>query len=255
LACAVGLALTVGACGSVDRADSSSSKSAPKVRTVTEGVLTVCTNPPYAPFEEVVDGQLVGLDMDLTSEVAKDLGYQIEFTQPQFEAIESAAVLDAGSCDIGASALTITDERTAKMDFSKPYYETTLGLLVQEDSGISDLADLTGKPVGVQQGTTGEDWATERSELTDIVQFEGLGDQVTALKSGQVAGIFNDEPTLTPYAKDGFKVVGDFDTGEQFGLAVKKGNAQLLEQVNKTLDRLREDGGYDKLIDKWFSQQ
>jgi polar amino acid transport system substrate-binding protein len=128
-----------------------------------------------------------------------------------------------------------------------------MGLLVKEESGIAGLADLTDQPVGVQQGTTGEDWALEQPELTEIRQFESLGDQVTALQAGEVAGIFNDEPTLTPYVGQGFAVVGAFDTGEQFGFAVKKGNMELRDQINKTLDRIKADGTYETLIEKWFA--
>jgi polar amino acid transport system substrate-binding protein len=154
---------------------------------------------------------------------------------------------------VGASAQTITPERQAKMEFSEPYNETTMGLLVKEDSGITDLAGLKDKPVGVQQGTTGEEWANEQPELTQIKQFESLGDQVTALKAGDVLGIFNDEPTLKPYEGEGFKVVGAFDTGEKFGYAVKQGNTALKDQINVTLDRIKTDGIYDSLIEKWFT--
>ncbi|MDR1187752.1 MAG: transporter substrate-binding domain-containing protein [Bifidobacteriaceae bacterium] len=256
------LSLSLAACGgTVDKAGSSESPKAsteaseqtPAITTVKDGQLTVCTNPPYAPFEETDGNEVIGFDMDLTTEVANDLGLGVDFVVTGFEAIESAASLDTGSCDIGASALTITEDRLAKLDFSTPYYETTMGLLVKADSGITALADLTGKPVGVQQGTTGEDWAREQPELTEIRQFESLGDQVTALKAGDVAGVFNDEPTLTPYEDEGFQVVSEFNTGEQFGFAVKKGNTALLDQINATLDRVRADGTYDQLLTKWFA--
>ncbi|MDR1634612.1 MAG: transporter substrate-binding domain-containing protein [Bifidobacteriaceae bacterium] len=268
LGTAAGLVLALGACGAgeVDKAGGSSasasksptgaaSAEAPGVKTVTEGWLKVCTNPPYAPFEDTDGDQVIGFDMDLTSEVAKDLGLEIEFVVVGFESIESGASLDTDACDIGASALTITEDRLAKLDFSDPYYETTMGLLVKAESGISSLADLEGKAVGVQQGTTGEDWANAQPELTEIRQYEGLGDQVTALKAGDVAGIFNDEPTLTPYEDEGFKVVSSFATGETFGFAVKKGNAELLAQINTTLARLQADGSYDGLLAKWFADQ
>ncbi|MDR2453891.1 MAG: ABC transporter substrate-binding protein [Bifidobacteriaceae bacterium] len=250
------LALALAGCGAVEKGDGSSdapADGAAAIETIKEGVLTVCTNPPYAPFEDNAGGQVVGFDMDLTSEMAKDLGLEIAFVEAPFESIESAASFDTGSCDVGASALTITADREAKLDFSNPYYETTMGLLVKEDSGITDLAGLKDKPVGVQQGTTGEDWARAQPELTQIKQFEGLGDQVTALKAGEVAGIFNDEPTLTPYAGEGFAVVGSFNTGEQFGFAVKTGNTALLEAVNATLERVNSDGTYESLIEKWFA--
>ncbi|MDR2373253.1 MAG: transporter substrate-binding domain-containing protein [Bifidobacteriaceae bacterium] len=252
LGLAAALTLTLTACGAGEVEKAGGGADSPVV-TVQEGKLIVCTNPPYAPFEEVKGDQVVGFDMDLTGEVAKDLGLEIEFVEAVFESIESGESLNSDSCDIGASAITITEDRLAKLDFSDPYYETTMGLLVSAESGITSLADLTGKAVGVQQGTTGEDWANQQPELTEIRQFEGLGDQVTALKTGGVAGIFNDEPTLTPYEDEGFKVVGQFDTGEQFGFAVKKGSDELLAQINKTLERVRSDGTYDELVAKWFS--
>jgi polar amino acid transport system substrate-binding protein len=259
LVSACALALTLGACGTVEKdagaseTPSENSAEAPVIETIKEGVLTVCTNPPYAPFEATEGNEVVGFDMDITTEVAKDLGLEVAFVVTPFEAIESAASFDEGSCDVGASALTITPEREEKLDFSKPYYETTMGLLVKEDSGITDLAGLKDKPVGVQQGTTGEDWARAQPELTQIKQFENLGDQVTALKAGEVLGIFNDEPTLTPYTGEGFAVVGAFDTGEQFGFAVKTGATALLAEINATLDRVNGDGTYQTLLEKWFA--
>ncbi|MDR2380841.1 MAG: transporter substrate-binding domain-containing protein [Bifidobacteriaceae bacterium] len=264
-AIAAALALALGACGTIEKEPAAGSSADPSagtssapasdpagIETVKAGVLTVCTNPPYAPFEEVLNNEVVGFDMDLTAEVAADLGLTVEFVQAPFESIESAASLDTGTCDVGASALTITPERQAKMEFSQPYYQTTMGLLVKAESGISDLAGLADKPVGVQQGTTGEDCANQQPELTQIKQYESLGDQVTALKAGDVVGIFNDEPTLTPYIDEGFTVVSSFDTGEAFGFAVKQGNQGLLEAINATLDRVNSDGTYESLIEKWF---
>ncbi|MDR1441098.1 MAG: ABC transporter substrate-binding protein [Bifidobacteriaceae bacterium] len=256
-------ALTLAGCAgiTVEKAGSesktpepSASGQTPKVETVREGQLTICTNPPYYPFE-ATDGTVVtGFDMDLTAEVARDLDLEIDYVITAFEAIESAAALDTGTCDIGASALSITEARSAKLDFSTSYYTTTMGLLVKADSGITDVAGLAGKPVGVQQGTTGERWARSQPELTDIKQFEGLGDQVTALQAGDVVGIFNDTPTLVEYEDKGFAIVGQFDAGgepEVFGLAVKKGNTALLSQINKTLERITGDGTYDELLAKW----
>jgi len=221
---------------------------------VNAGKLTVCTEPPYAPFEEVVDGQIVGFDIDLMNEVAKDLGLELNPRETPFEAIESAAALNIGECDVGASALTITDDRAAKLDFSVPYFESTLGLLVRVDSNVTRLDDLDGKPVGVQQGTTGEIWAHEQARFGEIRQFEGLGQMISALRAGEVDGVLNDEPALVPYEQDGtMQVVDTFDTGERLGFAVKKDNTELLDQINKTLARLKSDGTFDELQARWFS--
>ncbi|MDR2348359.1 MAG: transporter substrate-binding domain-containing protein [Bifidobacteriaceae bacterium] len=250
---AAAMALALTGCGNVDKDSQTSDGAGDGIETIKAGTLTVCTNPPYAPFEDLDGDQVVGFDMDLTAEVAKDLGLEIEFVEAPFESIESAASFDTGSCDVGASALTITADRAAKMDFSDPYYETAMGLLVNKDSGIDNIDGLTDKPVGVQQGTTGEEWAREQPQLTQIKQFETLGDQVTALKAGEVAGIINDEPTLTPYVDETFQLAAGFEEGgESFGFAVKQGSTALLKQINDTLARVKSDGTYETLIEKWF---
>ena len=249
LATAAALALSLTACGGgSDEGDLGFTP-------VQEGKLTVCTNPPYLPFEDTdtASGKIIGFDLDLMAEVAKDLGLELEPRDTPFEAIESAAALNVGDCDVGASALTITDDRAEKLDFSNPYYEAVMGMLVMADSGITTLADLEGKAVGVQQGTTGDYWAEEQPELTNVRQFEGLGEQVTALKAGEVAGVLNDEPALIRYEEDGtMKMSMTFDTNETMGFAVKKGNTALLDSINKTLDRLKSDGSFDEIMARWF---
>ncbi|MCL2804059.1 MAG: transporter substrate-binding domain-containing protein [Micrococcales bacterium] len=250
--------LALGACGSGDDGGDTNNNDAKGEATftpVTAGKLTVCTNPPYWPFEDTLDGEVVGLDLDLMAEVAKDLGLELQPKEMNFEIIESATGFETGDCDVGASALTITEARAAKMDFSEPYYESTMGMLVMADSALASLADVEGKPVGVQMGTTGEEWANEQAELTEIRQFEGLGDQVTALKSGEVEAVFNDVPALQPYADTGeMTIAADFQTGEKLGFAVKQGNTVLLDQINATLQRLKADGTFDQIVAAAFER-
>jgi polar amino acid transport system substrate-binding protein len=248
----LGLAACGGGGSDQDASESpATTDGATTVTLVNPGKLTVCTNPPYDPFELVENGKVTGFDLDLMGEVAKDLGVEVEARETPFESIESAASLDVDDCDVGATAMTITEDRKAKLDFSQPYWDSNLGLLVPADSGITTLADLEGKEVGVQQGTTGEDWANAQAELSGHVrQYENLGDEITALQTGDVAGVFNDVPVLNPYVTDGYTVV-TFDTGEQFGFCVKKGNQALLDAINATLDRIHSDGTFDQLAEKW----
>jgi len=263
------LALTLGACGQdgdqpSDPGAATTPAGNPNVdregndlgfEPVNLGKLTVCTNPPYLPFQDTdtATGTIIGFDMDLMAEVANDLGLEMVPRDTPFEAIESAAALNVGDCDVGASALTITEDRKAKLDFSEPYYEAVMGMLVMADSGITSLADLEGKAVGVQQGTTGDYWAEEQPELTNVRQFEGLGEQVTALRAGEVQGVLNDEPALARYVEDGTMTIGIiFNTDETMGFAVKKGNTALLTAINQTLDRLKSDGTFDQIMERWF---
>jgi polar amino acid transport system substrate-binding protein len=216
------------------------------VALVDAGKLTVCTNPPYEPFEfNDASGNVVGLDIDIVGEVAKDLGVELATKVTPFEGIQSGADLNTGNCDVVASGITITADRKAKIDFSDPYFNADQGLLVPEDSDLKDAASLKGKNVGVQQATTGETWAKDNG--LDAVTFEDLGLQIQALKTGQVDAVINDVAVLGPFASQGFKVAANFSTGEQYGFGVKQGNAALLTAINATLVRIHADGTYDTI--------
>jgi len=244
LPAALAATLLLAACGSSD--DGASGTTTPgEVTLVTAGTLTVCTNPPFEPFEFEEDGQIVGLDMDIVGEVAQDLGVTLTPKVAAFDGIQSGADLNSGNCDIVASGITITDERKAKFDFSEPYFDADQGLLVPEGSDLETVADLEGKKISVQQATTGETWVTDNG-LTAI-QFADLGLQVQALKTGQVDAAVNDVAVLGPFVSEGFEVAATFSTGEQYGLGIKKGNTALLDAVNATLDRIRTDGTYDAI--------
>jgi polar amino acid transport system substrate-binding protein len=239
-------ALSLSACSST----SAGNGSADGVALIKPGTLTVCSNPPYEPFEYKENGKVVGLDMDIVQQVADDLGVTMTPVETGFDGIQSGAALNAGTCDIVASAITITKERAGKLDFSKPYFDANQGLLVPSGSGLDSLASLAGKKVGVQLATTGETYAKDNG--LETVSFEDLGLQVQALKNGEVDAIINDIAVLTPYATDGYEVGTEFVTGEQYGLGVKKGNTALLTAVDATIDRIKSDGTYDTLYTKYI---
>ncbi len=234
-----GAVLALGACsgGSGSGEPTGGSTDASGVELVTPGALTVCTNPPYEPFEFTdAAGEVVGLVLDIMSEIAADLGVEPSIVISPFEGIQSGQDLDTNKCDVVASAITITEERAAKIDFSEPYFDADQGLLVPEGSPLSDVDSLEGATIGVQQATTGETWAQENG--LQVVQFEDLGLQISALETGQVDAVVNDVAVLGPFVSEGYEVAANFSTGEQYGLGVRKGNTALLEAVNATLDRI-----------------
>lgn len=239
--------LALSACASdTGSSPSDEASGSSEITLVKDGVLTVCSNPPFEPFEfEDASGEIVGLDIDLNREVAKDLGVDVQVVATPFDTIQSGAALTTGACDVVASGITITDERKEKFDFSEPYFDADQGLLVPAGSDLEDVADLAGKKIAVQMATTGEKWAQENDLTT--VQFEDLGLQIKALETGQVDAVVNDIAVLGAYTSEGYEVANTFPTGEQYGLGVKKGNTALLDAVNATLDRIHEDGTYDAI--------
>ncbi|MGP9781305.1 amino acid ABC transporter substrate-binding protein [Arthrobacter sp. MYb211] len=241
------LALT--ACGS-GTSDESEDSGFP----VNAGKLTFCSDIPYEPFEFVQDGKNVGFDMDIAAEIAKDAELELNVIDASFDSIESG--LFSVQCDIAISSVSITEERSAKMDFSTPYMDDDLVLIAAEGSGVTDLESAKGKKVGVQQATTGEKYAKEQG-LTDTIGYEDAGLQTQALLAGQVDALLGNQSVLGYTIKDkpGYKVVADFKTGEQLGIAVPKEQAETLELVNGTLKRLTDAGTMEELTVKWFGEK
>src|SRR5690606_41572908 len=124
-----------------------------------DGTLTVCPALPYPPFEvedSSAESGYSGFDMDVMQEIATRLDLTLSVQDVSFDALQSGAVLGAGQCDVGASAMTITEERAQNLDFSDPYYDSLQSLLVPADSGVTSLDNFSGS-LGVQQGTRSEE--------------------------------------------------------------------------------------------------
>ncbi|MBG6085299.1 ABC transporter substrate-binding protein [Zhihengliuella flava] len=245
---AAGLALT--ACSSGDSAAQSSDADT-GLTLMNEGKLTVCSDLPYEPFEfRDENGEIVGFDMDIASEIAADLDVELNVLDDGFEGIQSGLALN--KCDISISSISITEERKGNMDFSTPYMDDDLTLVAPADGEIEDLESAAGKRVAVQTGTTGETYAQEQG-LT-AVGFEDAGLQLEALKAGTVDAALGNVSVLGYGIADeeGFERVEDYETGEQLGISIKKGNSAMAEAVNGTLERLDESDKLDELEEKWF---
>jgi polar amino acid transport system substrate-binding protein len=221
---------------------------------INSGKLTVCSDIPYEPFEFVQDGKNVGFDMDLVAEFAKDLKVTPNVITTPFEGIQSGESLNTGQCDIAASSISITDARKSVMDFSTPYLDDDLSLLATKASGLAKLDDLKGKKVGVQQGTTGEEYAKDKG--LETIQYENTGLLIQAIKTGGVDAAIGNQSVLGYAAKgdDTLVFAETYKTGEQLGVAIKKDNTAMTEAINATLKRLTDDGTIDKLKTTWFGK-
>jgi polar amino acid transport system substrate-binding protein len=241
--------IMLSACGS-----SSTTEGPGGVPLVNAGQLTVCSDLPYPPFDIQKGSDYTGFDLDLMGEIAKGMGVKMKVQDTGFDALQSGLTLNAGQCDIAASAMTITADREKNLDFSKPYYDSQQSLLVPTGSDVKSIDDLSGNKVGVQQGTTGKTY-TEQNAPQDaqIVSFPSDGEMYQAIKAGQVDALLQDLPVnLVHQQAGGFQIVQTFSTGEQYGFAVKQGNTELLNAVNQQLSKLRSNGTYDKLYDRYF---
>ena len=163
-----------------------------------------------------------------------------------------------GKFDIIMSGMTITDERKQEIDFSDPYIDSNQSIAVKTDSAIASSADLAGKTIGVQSGTTGEAWAKENvKNAKKVVPFSDTLSAFAALQAGQVDAVVNDLPVSAAIVKDtsrGLKIIEEIPTGEQYGIGVSKDNPDLLKAINDALATLRSNGTYDEIYSKWFGE-
>lgn len=254
---AVALAATVVSCAE-EVNPGGDTEAGGEISLVKEGKLVTCTHLPYPPFQFTEGGETVGFDVELVDLVAEELGVEQEIFDTPFEGIESGAAFENGDCDVAAAAMTINDKRKRVMDFSEGYFDANQALLVQKDSGIQSLEDLRGKELGVQSATTGESYAMEHEEEFGYTlrQFEDLALMQTAVKTGQIAAGINDNTVLYEFVEGNpdTEVTEEFETGEQYGIGMRKGNGALKAKVDEVLAAAREDGRYDAIYEKWFPQ-
>lgn len=250
---AAGLVAALAGCGS---GGGSAAPGDSAVQLVAEGTLTTCTHLPYEPFQSRQGDKIVGFDVDMIDLVAKQLGVTQQIVDTPFDNIQTGADMNAGTCDVGAAAMTINDTRRQNIDFSDPYFDATQALLVKKSSGIADVGGLSGKKVGVQNSTTGQEYAQKNVTGAQITGFEDLGLLLTAVKTGQVdAAISDNGPSLDFVKKNPeLAVTKEFDTKEQYGFGVRKGNTALAQQINKAISTAKSDGTYDTLYRKWFGK-
>ncbi len=248
------LAASLAACGGGN--DSGSSSGSGDLGLLQSGTLTVCSEVPYPPFDEREGNQYTGFDGDLMNAIAKGLDLEVELKNSGFESLQSGLALNSSSCDIVAAAMTITDEREKNIDFTDPYYDSKQSLLVPTGSDIKSIDDLAGKKVGVQAGTTGKAYTEKNApDGTDIISFPSDGEMYPAIQAKQVDALLQDLPVNLTHTTDGkYEITEQYDTGEQYGFAVREeGSEDLLKAVNEQLQELRDNGTYDELYNKYFS--
>ena len=217
-------------------------------------VLHIVTDATYRPFEYFNEQQeLVGYDIDLFRAIGEIAGFETRFQHQTFDG--GLAGLRIGKFDAMISAMTITEERQKTFLFSDPYYNAAQIVAVREDeAGINSFEDLKGRIVGAMRGTTGYLKAVEIPNA-QVLEYGTIELAFTALQTGSVDAVVNDEPTSRAIAvkRGGFKLVGGPLTEEQYGIAMMKGSEELAGRINAALKHLKENGELDRLHQKWIA--
>jgi polar amino acid transport system substrate-binding protein len=240
----LGIAIFAAGCGSSDDGTSGGEK------------LTVGSDVPYPPFEEFGKSktEFKGFDIELVEAIAKKIGRTPEFKDTSFDTIFRD--LAQGKFDMVASATTITDEREETVDFTNPYYLPSAQSIVVK-KGNSDLKtdkDLEGLVVGVQQGTTGQEYVEEEIETKELRTYPQGPDTIPALKAGTIDAVVIDRPVAENIiaADSDLEISGGIETEEQYGFVVQQGDEELLEELNDGLKEVIDSGEYKAIYTKWF---
>lgn len=240
-----------------DAGTSGGETTAADVETLNEGELFVGTDAPFPPFEVGTPGDpdFGGFDIDVMNAIGEQLGLEVTYQNTGFNAIFRDTA--NGLFDTAAAASTITEEREEVVDFTEPYYEAQQALLVTSDSDIASVEDLSGVIVGAQDGTTGEAYANDETEASEVRGFEQGPDAVNALVTGQVEAVIIDQPVAVDAVEqqDGVEIAEEIPTNELYGFAVAPDNDGLREAMNDALETLKDDGTLAELYQEYFQSE
>jgi polar amino acid transport system substrate-binding protein len=220
--------------------------------------IVVGTEPTFPPFESKNEaGEFVGFDIDMVKAIAASQGLTVEFKDLPFDSLIPA--LQSGQIDMIASGLSITEERKQAVDYSEPYIEAGLSIAVAKgNTTIKTSADLKGKKVAVQQGSTGATAAEkmkEEGKIGSITQFATVPLAMMELTKGSVDAVINDRPVTEAFVAaqpDQIQLLDETLDADAYGLAVKKGNAELLAKINAGLKAIEADGTMKSIREKYF---
>lgn len=251
----VAAAIALAACGKQEDTSTSSTASTAPAAAKT---YVVGTDASYAPFEsQNQNGEIVGFDIDVVKALAAKGGFEVKFVNTPWEGIFNTVA--QGDRDFLVSAITITDERKQTMDFTDPYFDAHQLIAVRQDSSVAKFDDLKPLKVGVQTGTTGDEVISQLQgkTSTNIKRFESTPLALQELMAGGVDAVVADNGVVENYIANNsgskFKFVNDpaFQP-EHYGLAVRKGNTELLGKLNQGLADIKADGTYDKIYSQYF---
>ena len=217
-----------------------------------DDTLVMATNAEFPPYEYHEGDEVVGIDVDIASAIAEELGMELKVEDMAFDSIIPAVT--SGKADIGAAGMTVTPDREESVAFTDTYAHATQVIIVKEDSDITGPDDLVGKTIGVQLGTTGDLYATDIEDAT-VEQYNKGFEAVQALTQDKIdAVIIDGEPAKEFVAEsEGLKILDEAFTEEDYAIAVAKDNTELVDKINDALATLKESGKLDEIIAKYIS--
>ena len=218
------------------------------------GTLVMATNAEFPPYEYREGDNVVGIDVEIGEAISKSMGMELKVEDMAFDSIIVA--VDAGKADVGLAGLTVTEDRLMNVNFSDPYTTATQVVIVKEDSPITSPNDLEGKKIGVQLGTTGDQYAGDIKDAT-VERYNKGFEAVQAMTQGKIDAVIIDREPAKVFVEqnEGIKMLDEAYTEEEYAIAIKKDNEELLKKVNTALADLKSSGELQKILDKYIKAQ
>lgn len=220
------------------------------------GKLVMATNAEFPPYEYHDGDAIVGIDAEIAKAIADELGMELEIEDIAFDSIIPEIV--SGKADMGLAGMTVTEDRMQSVDFSDTYAKASQKIIVTEDSEIASPDDLKGVIVGVQLGTTGDIYVSDlEADGTTVERYNKGFEAVQALSQGKIdAVVIDGEPAKTFVSEtEGLKILDEAFTVEEYAIAVKKGNSELLDKINTALESLKDNGTLNEIVAKYIKAE
>lgn len=241
-------------------ADTGTATKTPETNAATDAdskVLIMATNAEFPPYEYYENDAIVGIDAEIAAAIAEKLGMELKIEDMKFDSIIPSIV--SGGADVALAGMTVREDRLVDVDFSSSYATGVQVVIVKEGSDIKTIDDLTGKKIGVQLATTGDIYASDTPDNggfgeENVIKYNKGADAVMALKGGDVDAVIIDNEPAKAFvaANEGLTILSTEYAVEEYAIAVKKGNKELLDKVNKALAELTEAGKIDEIISKYI---
>lgn len=212
----------------------------------------VGTNAEFPPFEYLEGNKIVGFDIDFINAIGKELGREIVVKDMSFDGLLPA--LQTKKVDLVVAGMTATPERMKTVNFSQPYYSANQVIIVTDkNTEIKDFEDLVGKKVAVMLGFTGDVVVSEMKDVS-VERFNAAYAGIMALQNGKVDAVVLDSETANNYVNKnaGLKIAEGKGEAENYAIAIRKEDKQLLEDINKAIDKIKADGTFSQIIEKYF---
>ncbi|HBE84979.1 MAG TPA: ABC transporter substrate-binding protein [Lachnoclostridium sp.] len=218
------------------------------------GKLVMVTNAEFPPYEYYDKNEIVGIDADIARAIADKLGMELDIQDMAFDSLIPA--VQSGKADFTAAGMTVNEDRKKNVDFTDTYAEAAQVIIVKEGSEIKTPDDLTGKKIGVQTGTTGDIYADD-IENAEVKRYNKGMEAVMALTQDKIDAVIIDREPAKVFVKEnaGLVILDEAFTEEEYAIAVKKDNKELLDKLNGAIKELKESGELKKIVDKYITAE